>query len=150
MGRKKYIETPEIMQPNIEFELPYKKNKKGYYQILPISNWIGGKNVFRKINEQKTKIGYLYFINIRNTTKYKIGVSINPKKRLSDISSLIPFEIDVLAINQINNPYKFEQNLIDRYKSFLIRNEWFDLNIDQAKEIMIILHNQQVKESIYG
>jgi hypothetical protein len=146
----KYIETPEILNKDLEFELPYKKTKEGFYKILPEKKHIGGKNQLRNIQSKKVKIGYVYLIRIQNTSKYKIGVSENPKRRLSDISSVIPFELDILAINQINNPYSFEESLINNYKKYLIRNEWFELSINQAKEIMIKLHNQQVKESIYG
>lgn len=150
MGRHKYIESPEILRPDVFFELPFKKNKDGNYKVLPNTNHLGGKNELRKLNAKKTKIAYLYLIRLQDTNKYKIGVTTNPKRRLADISSILPFQINVLAINQINNPYDFEQEIINKYKPYLIKNEWFEFNIEQAKEIMITLHNQQVKESIYG
>jgi hypothetical protein len=150
MGKHKYIETPEILIPHLEFELPYKKNKLGFYELLPNTNHIGGKNALRKLQSKKTEIGYLYLIRIKDTDKYKIGVSVNPKRRLSDISSMIPFELEILAINLINNPFDFEQGLLNEFKHKLIKNEWFELTKEEAKYIMIVLHNQQVKESIYG
>lgn len=140
---------PELLRPEIEFELPYKKSD-GFYKLLPNTNFIGGKNSLRNLAATKVEVGYIYLINIIDTTKYKIGVTSNPKRRLADISSVIPFELNVLSLNKINNPYVFEQDLINLFKTKLIKNEWFDLSIDDVKYIMITLHNQQVKESIYG
>lgn len=149
-GNGKYIETPEILMPELEFSLPLKKDKNGMYKVLPNSKFINGKNALRTLAASKVKLGYVYLLNIQGTTKYKIGVSISPKKRIADIASVIPYQLEVLALNQINNPYEFEQSLIDEFKHKLIRNEWFNLSIDEVKYIMVVLHNQQVKESIYG
>jgi len=144
------MKTPKIKKADLLFELPFNKNKEGLYKVLPKTNHIGGKNSLREMQAKKTKIGYIYFLQIKETNKYKIGVSKDPKRRLADISSSIPFDLNVLAINEINNPYKIEQDIIDEFKNYLIKNEWFELSINQAKYIMIKLHNKQVKESIYG
>ena len=148
MGKRKYIET--LLRPDLEFELPYKKNLDGFYNLLPNSKFIGSKNELRKLAAKKVKKGYIYLIKISNTNKYKIGVSTNPKRRLSDISNYIPFDLEVLALNEINNPYEVEQMLLNKYNDFLIKNEWFEFDILDVKNIMIFLHNTQVKESIYG
>lgn len=146
MAKHKYIETPEILRSDLEFELPFKKNKLGDYIILPNIKHNGGKNSFREIAKKKVNLGHVYFINIVGTNKYKIGVSTNVKRRLADISSVLPFELNILAINEIKNPFHFEEILHNQFKSKLIKNEWFELNIDDVKYIMITLHNQQVKE----
>ena len=57
----------------------------------------------------------------------------------------MPYEIDILAVNKTNDPYVFEQELLDNYEGHLIRNEWFRFDIETAKEIMIRLHNKQVR-----
>lgn len=144
MGKNKYIETPELLRPDLEFDIPCKKTKEGFYRILPNKRHIGGKNVLRDIQAKKVKKGYVYFITIQNTDTYKIGVSTNPKRRLSDISSVIPFELDVLSVSELENPYQIEQEIIDAFKHKLIKNEWFNLSIKEAKNIMINLHNYQV------
>lgn len=150
MPKHKYIESPEILRPDLEFEMPFKMTKDGFYQFLPNRRHIGCKNQLRKRHQSLVKSGYVYFIKIKDTSKFKIGVSTNPKRRLSDISSVIPFDLEILAVNFIKEPYEFEQSIIDKFKGDLIRNEWFDLNISQAKYIMISLHNKQVKDSQNG
>jgi hypothetical protein len=137
----------EIKNPEVEFELPLKKNLMGDYIVLPNTKYIGGKNCLRDLAAKKTKQGYVYLINIFGTNKYKIGVSTKIKRRLADISSAIPFELNILAINFINDPYQVEQSIITTHKSKLIKNEWFNLTKNEAKEIMIQLHNIQVDES---
>lgn len=132
----------EILEPHLEFELPFKKDKDGNYVVFP--RHIGGKNCLRKLASTKYKEAYIYFLNIVGTDKYKIGVSINPQKRVKEISNYIPFELKLLAVNKINDAYEFEQSLLDKYNSNSIRNEWFEFNIKTVKEIMITLHNKQV------
>lgn len=144
------FKTPEVERPDIVFELPYKKNSSGFYELLPNKNFIGGKNALRNLAASKVELGFIYLIRIKDTNKCKIGVSTNPKRRLSDISSVLPFELDILAVNSIRNPYVFEQELLDLFKHKSIRNEWFELSIEDMKYIMVTLHNKQVKESIYG
>jgi hypothetical protein len=138
--------TKEIKRPDLEFELPIKKNTEGFYTVFPNQNYIGGKNSLRNLAAKKVNIGYIYLINIVGTDKCKIGVSTNPKRRLSDISNYIPFELKVLAINKIKNPYVFEQEIINTYKNKLIKNEWFELTDEEKANIMIDLHNKQVEE----
>jgi hypothetical protein len=148
MGKHKYIESPEILHPEIEFDLPYKKTKEGCYNLLPNTKHIGGKNCLRDLAAKKVKEGYVYFININNTNTYKIGVSTSPKKRLANIASVLPYELNVLALNKVKSPYIVEQSLIDKFKRKLIKNEWFSLNHDEVKYILISLHNQQVKDYV--
>ena len=136
----KYIETPDKT-----WDLPFKKTKMGDYIIFP--KHIGGKNCLRSLAESKTSVGYVYLLNIVGTNKYKIGVSTNPQRRLRDIASYIPFDLKLLSIHLLNNPYKHEQEFINKYKSNLVKNEWFDFSIETVEDIMIELHNKQVNES---
>ena len=146
MGKNKYIESPKILSPEIEFDMPGKQTAEGFYQILPNRRHIGGKNALRDLHKNKVKLGYVYLIRIEDTNKYKVGVSTNPKRRLSDISNVIPFQLEILALNEVKNPYHVEEDLMRLFSEKLIRNEWFELSIEDAKYIMITLHNIQVKE----
>jgi hypothetical protein len=135
----------EIKEPNFEFELPFKKDLMGNYIITP--KHIGGRNCLRDLAASKVDDAYIYFINIKGTTKYKIGISTNPKRRLRDISSYLPFELNILSIHFIKDAYKYEQSFINKYKGSLIKNEWFNFDIETVKEIMITLHNKQVSDA---
>lgn len=143
MGKNKYIETNEVIS-ELNIELPFKKNKDGLYVIFP--NHIGGKNCLRNLHASKNSVGYIYFLNIVGTNKYKIGVSTNPKRRLRDISSYIPFELKLLSIHKLNTPYEIEQDFINLYSDNLIKNEWFEFDLNTVKKIMISLHNLEYNE----
>lgn len=135
----------EILEPDMEFDLPLRKNAEGLYMVFP--NHIGGKNCLRKLAAVKYTTAYIYLLNIVGTNKYKIGVSSNPQRRFRDIASYLPFELKLLALNKINNAYDFEQSLLDKYNYCLIKSEWFEFTIDMVREIMITLHNREVIEN---
>lgn len=139
-GKSKYIDSPKK-----EFELPFKKNEHGEYVVFPNRAFINGKDQLRKIANQKTDEGYVYLIQILDTNLFKIGVSKNPKRRLSDLSSILPFDLKAWAINKVNKPYELEQYIINEYKSNLIRNEWFRFDGHEAQDVIILLHNKQVE-----
>jgi hypothetical protein len=134
-----------IKEPNREFEIPFKKNKEGNYIVFP--KHIGGKNSLRTLHAKKYNEAYVYILRIKNTDTYKIGVSTNPQRRFRDIASMIPYELELLALNKIKNAFNYEQELLNKYEGNLIKNEWFEFPIDTVKDIMILLHNRQVDES---
>lgn len=139
------MELSKIKSPEMEFELPFKKNKSGDYIIFP--KHISGRNSLRKLAAKKVKRGYVYLIQIDGTPYFKLGVSTVPQRRLRDIKSYIPMDIIVHTINEINDPYGFEMGILNEFKHRLHRNEWFAFEVDEAKEIMIRLHNTQVDET---
>mgnify|MGYP003472348614 CR=1 FL=1 len=58
------MENTQIIKPELEFELPFKKNDIGDYIVLPNTRFVGGKNCLRDIAANKVKKGYVYLINI--------------------------------------------------------------------------------------
>ena len=141
MGRPKgtkYIETPEKL-----WELDLPKNKDGNYIVVPKKRDYSG---ITKSNKDKNPNGYIYFIRCVNTNFYKLGVSKNPKRRICDIDSYLPFDLEILSLHFFKNVYEIEEKiskLIDVYK---IRREWYNLDIEKAKEIMIMLYNLNIEK----
>ena len=138
MGIKKYIESPEVM-----WELNFPKNKHGNYIIIPKKRNYSGITINNKINYPD---GFLYFIKGENTNFYKIGVSSNPKRRICDIDSYLPFNLEILSIHYFKNVYDIEEKISKDLESKKIRREWYNLTIEEAKDIMIDLHNLNVKQ----
>jgi hypothetical protein len=138
MGKNKAIETPEKI-----WELNLPKNKKGNYIIVPKKRNYSGITI---TNRRKKPNGYIYFIKGENTNFYKLGVSENPKRRICDIDSYLPFNLEILSLHYFKNIYDIEDFIslkIDKYK---IRREWYNLTIEQAKDLMIELHNLNIKK----
>ena len=142
MGKNGNIHPTRILNPEKEFELPYKKNKDGNYIIL--GNKKTNSNI-SKTNAKRFPNGYIYLIKIVNQDVYKLGVSRNPKRRLSDIDSYLPYDFEILAINYFKNVYDVEKEISESINEFNLKREWYNLSKSKAAEIMIYLHNKQVK-----
>jgi predicted GIY-YIG superfamily endonuclease len=133
MGKRKYIETPEKM-----WELDLPKNKDGNYIIIPKKKNYSGVS---SVNKSKFPNGYIYFIRCSNTDFYKIGVSKNPKRRICDIDSYLPFDLEILSLHFFKDVYDIEKEISNKIKLYNIRREWYLLDMEKAKEIMIELYN---------
>lgn len=138
MGIKKYIETPEKV-----WELDLPKNSNGNYIIIPPKKNYSGITISNKL---KNPNGYIYLIRCENTSFYKLGVSINPKRRICDIDSYLPFNIEILSLHFLINVYETEDYISKKIENKKIRREWYNLNIDEAKEVMIELYNINIKQ----
>lgn len=117
--------------------LPYKKNDDGNYIIIPPKRNYSG---ITAVNKEKNPDGYIYFIKAKGHNFYKLGVSSNPQKRICDIDSYLPFDLEILSIHFIKDVYNIEENISRNIKQHKIRREWYELSVDQAKAIMIELY----------
>lgn len=138
MAKHKYIESPEKM-----WELPLKKYANGIYMVIPPKRNYSGITLS---NKNKNPNGFIYFIKANGHDYYKIGVSSNVRRRLNDIDSYMPFDMQILSLHWLNNVYEVEGEIHKSISKFKIRREWYQLTIDKAKEIMIELHNINVKQ----
>ena len=138
MGKRKYIESPDKL-----WELNLPKNKDGNYIIIPKKRNYSGITINNKKNNPD---GFLYFIKGENTNFYKLGVSLNPKRRICDIDSYLPFNLEILSIHYFKNVYDVEEKISQLLLNKKIRREWYSLTIKEAKDIMIDLHNLNVKQ----
>lgn len=130
-----------ILSPEKHLKLPYDRSKNGLYRIVPPKRQYSG---ITQVNKKNNPDGYIYFIKSVGLDFYKIGVSSNPKRRISDINSNLPFDVEILAINFIVGAYEVESKLSKKYKKYNKRREWYTFSKDQAADIMIYLHNLNV------
>ena len=80
--------------------------------------------------------GYVYVIHDTEYSKsYKIGRTINPSSRISDIRNILPGESDIVAIIDTQDAPTLEWQLHQRYADSRKRGEWFALNDTQVREI---------------
>ena len=131
----------KILSPEKEFKLPYKENSKGLYEIIPKKKGYSGITVS---NRKRFPDGFIYLIKISNQDIYKLGVSNNPKRRICDIDTYLPFDLEILSIHYFKNVYDIEGLISDKIKDFSLRREWYSMPIEEAKKIMIELHNLNI------
>ena len=132
-----------IIEPNKEFDLPFEKTILGNYKLIPKKKGYSGITIS---NKRKNVNGYIYFIKSENSNFYKLGVSSNPKRRLADIDSYLPFNLEILSLHYFLNVYDVEEYFQEKYSNYKIRREWYNLTTDEASNIMIELHNLNVKQ----
>lgn len=109
-------------------------NKK----ILLVS---GAENI-RKVNSVRFPKGCIYILKKYNEDLYKIGVSQNVKRRIRDISSILPFEVETVYISElIEDVYDLELIIHSRFKINKVRKEWFDLYKEDIDILINILNN---------
>lgn len=87
------------------------------------------------------KTGVIYLINAIGTDYYKIGISGNLKRRLRDLSSANPFNIQLLVFKDDLHAFDTEQFLHEKYHKYAIKNEWFDFPLTIVEEIIKLLKN---------
>ena len=78
--------------------------------------------------------GYVYLINIKDTDKYKIGITKNlPKDRLKELQTGNPIDLEVIDFYQsylyrkietvIHRLFKHKKYIIEDFKN--LKGEWF-------------------------
>lgn len=75
----------------------------------------------------------IYVIGNREEKVCKIGYSYNPKARLNQLKTAIPYEIELLFSHY--GTVDLEKHLHDKYKSIHIRGEWFKYNDNVLEDI---------------
>jgi hypothetical protein len=70
--------------------------------------------------------GYVYLIHAVGTNFYKIGKSIHPDKRLTQISPKMPFECELIATRKSLFVTEAEKHYHGWLHSFRANGEWFE------------------------
>lgn len=66
---------------------------------------------------------------------YKIGISTSPMTRLKEFTKL-PYELEVITFGYVQDAYKEENYLHEKYADKRIRGEWFKLSSAEVEEII--------------
>ena len=85
--------------------------------------------------EEMTKSPGVYVIQIRRTSKYKIGITKHIKTRLKQFQTGNPEPLDMVVFMETEDPRKLESLLHQEFKEKRLSGEWFELN---EKDLLII------------
>tara|TARA_R110002153_G_scaffold13130_6_gene49088 strand:+ start:583 stop:1140 length:558 start_codon:yes stop_codon:yes gene_type:complete len=130
---KKYNKARESIVYNVNTRC--KSNPKGSKSL--------GLNDYRslnasKVNKKRFPNSNIYVLKIENKDLYKIGVSQNVNRRLRDISNSMPFNVSIELNKSVEDAYGLENILHNEFKNKYIKNEWFNLNVNDLHKIMKI------------
>lgn len=88
-------------------------------------------------HEQKSSSpGFVYFIRALETNFVKIGVSLDPTRRLNELQTGCPFELSIEQAVFVQNPYQTERALHNDCSDVHKRGEWFIMNPKATKEVV--------------
>lgn len=131
-------------------EWPRNSNTKDglhYYCKVCISQqWAGRTD--RKIREENKKrerfqktarysqyvYGYVYLIKTNEYTK--IGISIDPARRLDSIDGSSPYEVSLIHLIETDNMQRLETELHSQFAAKHHRKEWFLLSDEDIQQII--------------
>lgn len=66
----------------------------------------------------------------------KIGVSSNPLRRLSELQSGSPYELDIIGFAGFSEPEQAEKALHAEFDAHHVRGEWFDLHHETIAKLV--------------
>jgi len=92
--------------------------------------------------------GYVYLIQgPREAGKdlFKIGRTINPKTRFSNLQTGSPVLLKLVKITKTKNPKELERYLHDHCAKMRIRGEWFALEKKDVRSVKKIMKNHGIK-----
>jgi hypothetical protein len=82
-----------------------------------------------------TRGGYLYIIQLGETNVYKIGISVNPNRRLKELKSKSPVPLRIIYQNFGHDYESIEKYFHWVFRKKRVRGEWFELNQDDIIRI---------------
>ena len=93
----------------------------------------------RLVNKSKFPNSCIYIFQLDDAPCFKIGVSNNVKRRLSDINNANPFKVKrIYSSKLLTNglAYDLEEYIHNKLKDAYLKNEWFELDPTSIKFII--------------
>ncbi|GET35912.1 GIY-YIG nuclease family protein [Microseira wollei] len=92
----------------------------------------------RKISQTKSPNSYVYLIHEVGTNYYKIGITVNLNKRISQLQTGSANQLKYLHYIQISNRKEVEKALHTKYKTRRVRRngEWFEFSNQEVKSVI--------------
>lgn len=81
-------------------------------------------------------MSFVYLIQNLETSKYKIGISKNPKKRIKQLQTGSGEDLKLIHKYKSKFPRKVETALHNRYSPDKARGEWFNLSLEVDVKFM--------------
>lgn len=76
---------------------------------------------------------WVYYIAASGTKRYKIGVTTNIERRMSDLQSHSP--IDLFLVWRVPGGFELERAFHRKYKKYRIRHEWFEFPDEVERKV---------------
>ncbi len=88
-----------------------------------------GKSALASVLQDLEDKNGVYVVNIRDTNKFKIGITKNINRRLREFKTSNPFTIDLWYFIETSFPRKVERQIHETLNLKRYSGEWFELKI---------------------
>lgn len=83
------------------------------------------------------KKNFLYILTMENSDLFKVGVTNDIEKRLSNIQTGNPNKIRILFCDEMEDAYKIESRIKIKYKKYIKNGEWYGgINPEDIKKFI--------------
>lgn len=89
---------------------------------------------------------YVYLIQNLETSRYKIGISKNPSKRIKQLQTGSGEELKLIHTYESDNARKIETALHNRYSPQNTYGEWFEISL--LEEVVFINECTKIDKNI--
>jgi len=89
---------------------------------------------------------YVYLIQSLEDSRYKIGVSKHPKKRVQQLQTGNSSELKLIESYQSEFAYQIEKTLQRRYSYLKKEGEWFDMSV--SNEVSFLEECKRIEGTI--
>lgn len=123
-------------------EIKIKKNNNGFSCVNNNSIYDGILKFANKNNKdlKSDGKGWIYLITDKEYTK--IGAtSYNVKKRMCELQTGNPKKLEIIGKYRVDNKITTEKFIHNKYKEKNILNEWFELDSEEIREILLLKEN---------
>ena len=111
--------TPKVKRKRVQINKDRRKNPISDHNI----NLIGIEDL------------YIYFIQVKGTIIYKIGVTNNPFKRVEVLQTGCPFDIELKMAFVTTKAKDVELKIHHKLKQYHLRGEWFNVTDDHINQL---------------
>lgn len=116
---------------------------KLFFEYLVSGNY---ETSYEQVNEcyQDNKKGFLYVVT--NGAFYKIGVTVNPVRRMHDLQISSPERLSFISLIQTDDFEKLERKLHNMFNDKRMEGEWFNLD-KKDLEYIATLNIQNINQN---
>jgi len=132
-----YVSRPPNAAPLIETEIAREMQSKRwepYQNMEAFERWAYRQQQY-PMHMRTPKEGYIYFIQSEGG-RIKIGQSADPFRRLSDINTHSPVELQLLVTIQVPSMNEFEKLFHEYFAAKRVKGEWFDIEPRDVYELI--------------
>lgn len=105
--------------------------------------------LYKKIYDLNQDIGHVYLIQLGDTDVFKIGITNNINRRISQLQSKSPIPLNLIYQWTGHDYHAFESILHKTFEKKRVKGEWFKLTAGDLMKIHIMFSDSSHDNAIF-